>query len=112
MPRHPTRAETIPICPFWCTFTRRVPLPETNLDGGNGSIGISGHDSTYVFFVAYPFVTVVAQELYDLGDGRRECALEVDRALLWTGRRSAPPSLRATWYTHRSPGWSAGDRLP
>jgi hypothetical protein len=84
------------------TFTRRAPLPDTNLDSGNGSIGICGHDSTYVFFVAYPFLTVVAQELYDLGDGRRECALEVDRALR-TGLLSAPPSLCTTWFTHRSP---------
>jgi hypothetical protein len=85
-------------------FARRVPLREANLDRANGSIGLRGHDSTYLFFVAYPFLSVVAHDLYDLGDGRRECALEVDRALLGTGRLSAPPSLRLTWYTHRSPG--------
>jgi hypothetical protein len=82
-------------------FIRRVRLPATNLDRANGSVGICGHDSTYVFVVAYPFVTVVAQELYDLGGGRRECALEVDRALLWTGMLSSPPSFRIQWYTHR-----------
>jgi hypothetical protein len=81
-------------------FTRRVRLPDTNLDRANGSVGICGHDSTYVFVVTYPFVTVVAQELYDLG-GRRECATDVDRALLWTGQLSPAPSLRVTWYTHR-----------
>jgi hypothetical protein len=81
-------------------LTRRVRLPDTNLDRANGSVGICGHDSTYVFVVTYPFVTVVAQELYDLG-GRRDCATEVERALLWTGQLSAPPSLRVTWFTHR-----------
>jgi hypothetical protein len=83
------------------TFTRRVRLPGTNLDRANGSVGICGHDSTYLFVVAYPFVTVVAQELYDLG-GRRECATDVGRALLWTGQLSRPPSLLLQWYTHRA----------
>ncbi len=80
--------------------TRRFPLPSTNLDRANGSVGICGHDSTYVFIVAYPFVTVVAHELYDLG-GRRECVTGVDRALLWTGQVSRLPSLRLSWLTHR-----------
>jgi hypothetical protein len=53
-----------------------------------------------MFVVAYPFVTVVAQELYDLG-GRRECATDVNRALLWTGMVSPAPSLRIQWFTHR-----------
>jgi hypothetical protein len=85
------------------TLARRARLPATNLDRANGSVGICGHDSTYLFVVAYPFVTVVAQELYDLGD-RRECATDLDRALLWTGQLSDPPSLRISWYTHRTPG--------
>jgi hypothetical protein len=83
-------------------FTRRFPLPDTNLDRANGSVGICGHDSTYLFVVAYPFVTVVAHELYDLG-GRRECATDFDRALLWTGQLSRLPSLRLSWLTHRPP---------
>lgn len=81
-------------------ITRRFPLPDSNLDRAYGSVGICGRDSTYVFFVAYPFVTVVAQELYEL-DGRRQCATDVDRALLWAGRLSPLPSLRMTWWTHR-----------
>jgi hypothetical protein len=64
-------------------------------------VGICGHDSTYVFVVVYPFVSLVAQELYDLGGGRRECATDLDRALVWTGQLSRPPSLRMTWYTQR-----------
>ena len=83
------------------TFTLRARLPDTNLDKATGGVGLCGHDSTYLFLVSYPFVTVVAQEVYDLGNGRRECATEVDRALLWTGQLSALPSLRLTWYTHR-----------
>jgi hypothetical protein len=83
--------------------TRRFPLPGTNLDTASGSIGICGHDSSYLFVVSYPFVTVVAQELYDLGD-RTDCATDVDRALLWTGQLSRLPSLGMTWYTHRAPG--------
>ena len=83
--------------------TRRFPLPESNLDRVAGGIGICGHDSTYLFFVTYPFVSVVAQELYDLG-GRTECATDVDRALLWSGQLSKLPSLRMTWYTHRGTG--------
>jgi hypothetical protein len=82
-------------------FTRRFPLPATNLDRANGSVGICGHDSTYLFIVAYPFVTVVAHELYDLGGGRKECATEFERALLWTGQLSRLPSLRLSWLTHR-----------
>jgi hypothetical protein len=82
--------------------TRRFPLPDSNLDRAHGSVGICGHDSTYHFFVSYPFVTVVAQELYDFG-GRRECATDVDQALLWTGQLSSLPSMRITWYTHRAP---------
>ena len=73
--------------------------PTPNLDRANGSIGLCGHDSTYLFFVHYPLLNVVAHERYDLGDGRRECAIEVDRALLWTGQLSGLPSLRLTWYT-------------
>ena len=80
---------------------RRFPLPDTNLDRANGSIGLCGHDSTYLFFVHYPLLNVVAHERFDLGDGRRECAIEVDRALLWTGQLSGLPSLSLTWYTHR-----------
>src|SRR5262245_46013174 len=83
--------------------TRRFPLPDTNLDRAGGSVGICGHDSSYLFVVSYPFVTVVAQEQYDLGD-RIECETDVDRALLWTGQLSRLPSLRMTWYTHRAPG--------
>ena len=83
--------------------TRRFPLPATNLHRAGGSVGICGHDSTYVFVVSYPFVTVVAQEQYDLGD-RIECEADVDRALLWTGQLSKLPSLRMAWYTHRAPG--------
>lgn len=81
--------------------TRRFALPTSNLDAASGSIGICGHDSSYLFFVSYPFVTVVAQELYDLG-GRTECAVDVDRALLWTGQLSRLPSLSMAWYTHRA----------
>jgi hypothetical protein len=80
---------------------RRFPLPDTNLDRANGSIGVCGHDSSYLFVVAYPFVTVVAQEQYALDDGRRECASEVESSLLWTGYLSGPPSLRMSWHTHR-----------
>jgi hypothetical protein len=83
-------------------LTRRVRLPDTNLDRANGSVGICGHDSTYVFVVAYPFVTVVAQELYDLG-GRRECLTDVGQALLWTGHLTGPPSVLLSWHTHRGP---------
>lgn len=79
--------------------TRRFRLPDTNLDRANGSIGICAHDSTFLFTVSYPFLTVVAHELYDLGDGRRECLLDFDAALLWTGHLSRAP-LRMTWYTH------------
>jgi hypothetical protein len=82
---------------------RRFPLPDTNLDRANGSVGICGHDSTYLFVVAYPFVTVVAHELYELGGGKQECATDFDSALLWTGQLSRPPSLRLSWLTHRNP---------
>jgi hypothetical protein len=85
-------------------FTGRVPLPESNLDKAHGSIGICGEDSTFLFFVAYPFITIVAHELYDLGGGRSECALGLDEALMWTGRLSGAPSLDITWWTHRKAG--------
>jgi hypothetical protein len=83
-------------------FVRRAQLPSSNLDKANGSAGICGHDSTYLFIVRYPFVTVVAHELYDFG-GRLECETDFDRALLWTGQLSAPPSLGISWLTHRRP---------
>jgi hypothetical protein len=80
----------------------RFPLPARNLDRANGSVGICARDSSFLFLVAYPYVTVVAQEEYDLGDGRRECATDVDRSLFWVGQLSRPPTLRmAAWYTNR-----------
>jgi hypothetical protein len=103
VPEDETRLPTVVVRqhgPRGRTITRRFRLPETNLDRANGSVGICGHDSTYVFSVAYPFVTVVAQELYDLR-GPRECATDLDRAPLWTGQLSTLPSLRMTWYVHR-----------
>jgi hypothetical protein len=78
---------------------RRARLPDTNLNKANGGIGVCGRESVF-YFVAYPFVTVVAQELYDLGEGRRECAAGLDEMLLWTGYIS-PPHLPIAWYTHR-----------
>ena len=106
VPKDDTRLPTLVVRPHDRSgrlFVRRSRLPDTNLDRANGSVGICGHDSTYVFVVAYPFVTVVAQELYRFGGGRGQCAADVDQALLWTGQISAPPSLQVTWYTHRAP---------
>jgi hypothetical protein len=51
------------------SYLRRSRVPDANLDRANGSVGICGHDSTYVFVVVYPFVSLVARELYDLGGG-------------------------------------------
>jgi hypothetical protein len=80
---------------------RRFPLPDSNLDRAGGSVGICTW-AQYLFFVAYPFVTVVTSELYDFG-GRGECT-GLNESLLWTGQLSSLPSLSMTWYTHRPAG--------
>ena len=84
--------------------TRRITLPDSNLDRAHGSIGIC-RDQPFVFLVSYPFVSVTAFDEYDLGPGRpRECGSELAGALLWTGVLSRPPSLSISWFTHRPPG--------
>ena len=83
--------------------TRRFTLPDSNLDRAHGSIGIC-RDAAFAFFVSYPFLSVVAANLYDLGAGRRECEAELDGALLWTGVLTRLPSLSMAWFTHRPPG--------
>jgi hypothetical protein len=81
--------------------TRRFPLPDWNLDRAHGSVGLCP-DGGFLFFVRYPFVTVVSGQLYDLGD-HGECT-GIREALLWTGQLSRLPSLQMTWWTHRPPG--------
>lgn len=81
--------------------TRRFPLPDWNLDRGDGSVGLCP-DGGFAFFVTYPFLTVVSGERYDFGD-RGECT-SIREALLWTGQLSLLPSLTMTWFTHRPAG--------
>lgn len=83
-------------------ITRRFPLPDSNLDRADGSVGLCP-DGGFLFFVSYPFVTVASGELYDFGD-HGECTSVNQEALLWTGQLSRFPFLGMTWYTHRPAG--------
>ena len=75
---------------------RWFSLSPSNLDRTHGSIGICGRSSSYLFLVTYPYVTVVAQQLFNEG-GNVVCDTSFDHALFWTVQLTPSPTVAAAW---------------
>lgn len=75
---------------------RWFPLSPSNLDRTHGSIGICGRSSSYLFLVTYPYVTVVAQQIFNEG-GTAVCDTSFDHALFWTVQLTPSPTVAAAW---------------
>ena len=78
----------------WSVHTFRAP--DTNLDRARGSLGVCAHADT-AFIVRWPYVTIIASELYQAGS-RRACT---DIDLSWT--LVFHRGLKASWSATREP---------